>query len=30
MTKIERFENLAFTVGFCLTGLLVFVALPLA
>ena len=30
MAKLERFENAAFAVAFCLTGLLTFVALPLA
>jgi hypothetical protein len=30
MAKIERFETLAFAVGFCMTGFLTLVALPLA
>lgn len=30
MANIERFENLAFAVTFCLMGFVTFVALPLA
>lgn len=30
MPRIEKIETLAFMVGFCMTGFLTFVALPLA